>query len=344
MSHEREHADDREAAPAPAGPATDDRAGRPTTAPPGPSMTAIARQPPAIRAAMIARLQQTGGNRAVVARIEDDALAGPEIVKGWRQEADEKVKIDLGSASEPEKLAEIQRLLGDAMPKSGSGDADTSGWGISRVWKSFGERMWEVALANRKLFETSMQRAARPHLLRGRLGRHARALQERRRGPRPRQPRREPLLRLQRDGGARHPLAAAGRRAPAGDRADRGLREMQIAAERVAKAQEGMARTRSIPVGTKNEVYGHGPGRLHGRGDGLLRPGEAAGDAGRPGQPGLGGGQEGVRQARPLHQAGDGPVARAVRAGGEAAGRARPSSPACRPRRRARSSSRSCRR
>ena len=86
-------------------------------------MAAIARQPPAIRAAMVARLQQTGGNRAVVARIEDDALAGPVIVIGCRKEADEKVKIDVGSASEPEKLAEIQRLPPSLEPQCFRDDA-----------------------------------------------------------------------------------------------------------------------------------------------------------------------------------------------------------------------------
>ena len=257
MSPEREHADDREAAPAPAGPATD-IAPAPTTAPPGPSMAAIARQPPAIRAAMIARLQQTGGNRAVVARIEDDALAGPEIVKGWRQEADEKVKIDVGSASEPEKLAEIQRLLGDAMPKSGSGDADTSGWGISKIWKSFGERMWEVALANRKLFETSMQRAGDLVYYEDGWGgmreRFKNAVEGRVRDNLANN--RSYVCNEMEELGIRSPQPGV---ALPQERADRGLREMQIAADRVAKAQEGMAKTRSIPVGTKNEVYDTGP-------------------------------------------------------------------------------------
>ncbi|HYI19111.1 MAG TPA: hypothetical protein VD836_10405 [Solirubrobacteraceae bacterium] len=260
MSHDREHLEGAETASAPAAPA-------PEVVPPGPSaapapaglsMTAIARQPPAMRAAMIARLQQTGGNRAVVARIEDSALAGPEIVKGWSQEAGEKIKIDLGSASEPEKLAEIQRLLGDALPKAGSGDADTSGWAIGRVWKSFGERMWEVALANRKLFETCLQRA--PDLIYFEDGWGG--MRER--------------FKNAVEGRVRDNLAAnrayvcdemdqMGIRAPQPgmqlpqEIGDRGLREAQIAAERVAKAQDGMARTRNIPVGTKYEVYGHGP-------------------------------------------------------------------------------------
>jgi len=43
------------------------------------------------------------------------------------------------------------------------------------------------------------------------------------------------------------------------EQGDRGLREMQIAADRVAKAQEGMEKTRHIPVGTKNEVFDTGP-------------------------------------------------------------------------------------
>jgi len=258
VSHEREHADDREAAaPAPAGPATD-FAPAPAVALPGPSMAAIARQPPEMRAAMIARLQQTGGNRAVVARIEDDALAGPEIVKGWREEADAKVKIDVGSASEPEKLKEIERLLGDALPARGSGDADTSGWGVSRVWKSFGERMWEVALANRKLFESSLQRA--PDLIYyedgwgGMRERFKNAVEGRVRTNLAEN--RAYVCSEMDQMGIRAPQP--GMQLPQ-EIGDRGLREMQIAAERVGKAQEGMAKTRHIPVGTKYEVYGHGP-------------------------------------------------------------------------------------
>jgi hypothetical protein len=240
--------------PATAGP------GAPELAPAGLSMAAIARQPPEARAAIIGRLSQAGGNRAVVARIEDSALAGPEIVKGWSAEADEKIKIDLDAASDAQKLAEVQRLMSEGGAQA-IGEADTTGWAIGRVWKSFGTRMWEFALANRPLFETSLARAAdlvyfeegwgglRERFkvaVEGRVTENLDANHAYVRG--------EMEAMGLNHGMPTVPLAPEER--------DRGLREMQIKAERVGRAQEGMAKARTIPVGTKYESWGGGPDAL----------------------------------------------------------------------------------
>ena len=343
MSPEREHADDREVAPAPPGPATDVAPPGPAAAPPGPvhvrDRPATAGDPrrdglpPAAERRQPRRRRPHRGQRARRPR-DRQGLEG-----GGRREGHDRPRLRVGAGearggpAAPLRRAAQGRLgrrryerLGRLARLEVLRRADVGG----RAGQPQAVRDLDAA-------------GARPHLLRGRLGRDARALQERGRGPRARQPRQQPLLRLQRDGAARHPTAAAQRRAAPGAGRPRAARD---ADRRRARGQGPGGHGQDAQHPRRDEVRGlrHRPGRLHGRGDRLLRPGEAAPDAGRPGQAGLGGGQEGVRQARPLHQAGDGPVACAVRAGGgrrQGRGRVRR---ACHPRRRARSSSRSCRR
>ena len=130
---------------------------------------------------------------------------------------------------------------------------------IDSIWESFGSRLWEVALANRDFFEKQMGpgrgamfydagweglREKFKQAVEGRV--HDNLAKNR-----------EYVLNEMRGLGLidRAGTGTVNERTEE----DRGLREMQVKAEYVAKAQEGMAKTRHIPVGEKAVVYDTGP-------------------------------------------------------------------------------------
>jgi hypothetical protein len=183
-----------------------------------------------------------------------------DITKQWQQEAGAKIRISLATATDAEKIAEIERLQRDRVVNPPSPfDADTTAWAIGRVWRSFGTRMWEVALANREFYEQQMGpgaeamfydegwdglRAKFKDAVEGRVRDNLRN-------------NRDYVLGEMRGLGLDDRADAADVRGRAEQ--DRGLREMQIKADRVAKAQQGMLKARQVPIGQKVGVSDTGP-------------------------------------------------------------------------------------
>src|SRR5215211_904041 len=201
----------------------------------GPWLDRLAYQDPRMRAAAIGQLQRSGGNatlsRMLVQRREDSDLAAQH--EGREREEIKRlgITIDLERASEGEKLAEIRRL-------------GTSGPAASRVWHSFGGDAGKVALANRDLFEAALKadadliklpgfeelRAKFQAAVEGKVLGNLHANRE------------FVMQEMQR-------LGVAGEdKAPTAEQ-DAQLRETQLLAEQVQKAQDGMAKAYTIPVG-----------------------------------------------------------------------------------------------
>lgn len=211
------------------------RAGAPATARTGPWLDRLAYEDPRVRAAALGRLQRSGGNaalsRMLVQRREDSDLAAQEMTREKEEIKRLGITIDLERASEGEKLNEIRRL-------------GSSGPAASRVWRSFGGDAGKVALANRELFEAALKADADLIKLPGFEELRAKfqgAVEGKVLGNL--QANRDFVLQeMQR-------LGVAGEDKEPTAEQDAQLRETQLLAEQVQKAQDGMAKAHTIPVG-----------------------------------------------------------------------------------------------
>jgi len=201
---------------------------------PGPSMAALARQPAAARAATLARLSPAAGN-AVLARVSADwSLTEIDRDVEEAMKPDPAIRIDLGSASPRDKLIEIGRLNEAGLTRA-----------AATVWDSFGTAMADFALANRALFEATLAEQGyliRHHSFKPFSQDFKKAVEARVRANLAANEFyvTEEMKRLG--------IAQVGSHDPGVD-ADRELREFQVQAERVAKAQRAMALAQTIPIG-----------------------------------------------------------------------------------------------
>jgi hypothetical protein len=107
----------------------------------------LRRLPPRQRAQAIARLSQSSGNAATAAMIQRLADGMPPAPN-----PDAKLKIDLATASDAEKVAELNRLMGYS-------DLGVVG-AIEQIWNSFGD-LRKAAEANPDLFLKSAEKVPR---------------------------------------------------------------------------------------------------------------------------------------------------------------------------------------
>ena len=218
--------------------------GGPVSAAGGAWLNGAAQLGPTGRAATVARLQRAAGNRAVsraiLARVEDMDLGAKEDYRVAEEIKRLGITIDPEKATDEEKLAEIRRL--------------GPGAGASRVWGWFGGRLETTAFANRELFEACLK--ADPDLIKlpgfGQIRAKFRAAVEG-----------KVIGNLQTnrqfvaDEMTKLGITADG--APPTAEQDAHLRETQLLAEQVQKAQEGMAKAFGIKVGYAwEEVPGPG--------------------------------------------------------------------------------------
>jgi hypothetical protein len=194
-------------------------------------MALLAHQPREVRAAGLARVSPpaVGSGNAVLARwVNDDYAAAKALV------AYTAIGIDLRTATDREKLVEIRRLNAAGEWKA-----------ASYVWESFGLALGDFALANRALFEATLEHE--PTLIEhpgfGELSADFKNAAEKRI--------RENLANNKyfvHEEMKRLGIAEALLDEP-GENEEKELRELQIMAEAVSKAQDGMQRMRMIPVG-----------------------------------------------------------------------------------------------
>ena len=213
-------------------------------------MADIARQPPEQRAATLARLAPGAGNRAIgqaaaahVARVGsgyEDSLTQIDIEIEEAFKPDPDIKINLKTASAREKLDEIRRLQDLGKYRAARG-----------VWDSFEWHMADMAMANRALFKPMLEHEPeliRHHSFKELSDNFKQAAESRLRSNL------DNNERLVTDEMAKLGIVEDPKRAAKPDE-DSSLRELQVKAEMVNKAQEGMRKARTIKVGwTKADI------------------------------------------------------------------------------------------